>query len=974
MAIVSCTLGCSVGAGNQVSCGVTDVYVNQEIRITFTEPILLSSVNNNTFQVVDVDTGKTPPGSFSPDKHNNRVLVYRPQLTFDSSGNPIFGLTENATYTFKIPGQALDALGPYILNTAGAPNQNRLLCTLVASRGVFDANPGPPTVVVTVDVVSTWDANGDPDDILLDQDAQGATDVWRDSDIKMVFDDIMNPGTLVNPVTGVSTTVTVKIDPDADTSDDTDQLELAGSFSIAIDQDALVTTVIFTPEGGLPSAGWDRLLDIPEIKRKVVCNLPTLIKDLGGNSLTNSGDWVFTPEHIKFDPVDLGEDFETTAKEDESRTGAIWGETGILDNDANGDTPSDIIGGGSGQLGDLMIPAGPPYWTLNTDTEDFFQFDGNKAIFDAAQIIDPNGVGLSGHTVTGGIFEFSTVRVEAGGRLTLTGSNPGRLFARGEVIIQGVVDVAGASSPEHDSADDLGGISGDPGPAGGVGGAGGMRPDGEVFINLDGQNGVDNPFNPQLPPEPDLYGLPGGGIPFPDSLAPTDFVAMGMGGVAWPYDVGLNLYFPTSSLDHEGMQFERQMQCTNRAPGGAGGGGGYSLDGLPGIALPKGQHGDDQLDMPPDSDGGNSGDLNVEMSLNPLLGWLRGGSGGGGGGGHLQETAVNGIFLQDCGTAPPGDEPLRITDYYSHSGAAGGSAGGGFQTQAGRRILLNGVVDCSGGDGGNDDPALDSFTAPGGGGSGGAILFQSQLIQVQPIPGRFDIAGGSGGIGVNLSTGGLGSPGLLRLETFLPLPDFGSEANKISPSAAVLAANWPDWHGVGFPATPSDIFSTSQWDPQPTGPSALSGAQSCWIQPSGNFFQLDFVEDGAVLGWDMSVLIDGFGVQSWRGDNDIYGVSLETQFGTDLGVAPLVVRFQGARVLGTLENPCNVQLFGLDSPVYQGSLTGWVKNPWELNDYFPGDDSLRANMVRFVVIWDASQVGFDMIQGIEDLVVTTQPD
>jgi len=294
--------------------------------------------------------------------------------------------------------------------------------------------------------------------------------------------------------------------------------------------------------------------------------------------------------------------------------------------------------------------------------------------------------------------------------------------------------------------------------------------------------------------------------------------------------------------------------------------------------------------------------------------------------------------------------------------------------QAGQRIVLAGIVDASGGNGGGNFGHWDSAASPGGGGSGGAILLQSRRILVQVLPGRLDIAGGRGGIGVNSSEGGRASPGLLRYEGFEYL-DFDTEASKIRPTATELADGWPHWHGPDLPATPADIFSMAQWNPQAIDdPSALSGGQSCWYRPGSDFFRPRFAEDGRVLGWDLNVLINGFGVQSWRGDNDLFGISLEEQFGTDLGTSPLVVRFQGARALGTLDDPCDVDLHGMDSQIVPGSLTGWVKNPWELNDYFPGEPAKRSDMIRFVVIWDASQVLSYLFQGIEDLVVRVRPD
>src|SRR5262245_4505316 len=151
MSIVSCSLGCTAASGPpgaQYSCGVTEVFVNQEIRLDFTNPVDLTTVNNNSFQVVESVTGKTPPGAFAVATDNPRTLIYRPQLSFDSSGNPIFGLTSDKTYFLRVPGSALDTLGPFIRGLNGSSNASRMQCTLVASRGVFDARPGRPRVAL----------------------------------------------------------------------------------------------------------------------------------------------------------------------------------------------------------------------------------------------------------------------------------------------------------------------------------------------------------------------------------------------------------------------------------------------------------------------------------------------------------------------------------------------------------------------------------------------------------------------------------------------------------------------------------------------------------------------------------------------------------------------------------------------------------------------------------------------------------
>ena len=937
-----------------MSCGVTDIYVNQEIRVTFSDPINLSSVTNATFQVVDLLTGKTPAGIYSLDPGDDRVLIYRPQLTFDSGGNPIFGLTADSTYSVKIPGAALD-LGPFIKNSKGAPNQNRLFCTLQASRGIFDAKPGAPRVTVTP--------------------VNAAVDVPLDSTISMVFDDLMNPGTVANPVSGESTTISIVVDPDGDTTDPTDQIAIPGSYTIALDQDALITTVVFTPEMDLPSTG------ASDPKRKIVVTLPNTIKDLGGNSLINFGATIFTTETLVFLPAVIAEDFTTGANEDEARTGSTWSSGGQFLPGSTVPT-SGILGGGSGRLGDLHVTSGETV-VLSTDTEDFLD-DGDPydpSIYDPDLIIDPTLFG-DPETVVGGVFEFANLTVSPGGTLRFEGTNAARVYVRGEIVIQGVVDMSGESSATQNGTVNEGGTGGIAAAGGGAGGRGGARPDGVGFILQGGipNNSVADSYPDDVLDPLDyvvLNGLDGGGIPYPNTLGITDYVAFGEGGLAWPQPTTTypDLHFPADVLDVGGMEFDEDTRCGVRSPGGAGGGGGHSLSGLNGIPRPEGVFLGPVI-TPPQSEGGSQDDLYAGVnlatlqSLNPDLGFLRGGGGGGGGGGHLQKTRNNGKILETCLEAA-GDPPpaLAISEFASHSGGGGGGAGGGLQLQAGRRLILSGVIDAGGGNGAGNSTSNNSFATPGGGGAGGALLIQSQLIQVQLVPGRFSIEGGNGGLGVNLSTGGIGSPGFLRMESFDPL-NYNTEASKLLPSATSVASI--------YGASLTDIFFVDDWEPTALGSSATSGGQSCWIRASGSYFLLDFYDDdfpsAGDLGWDMDVVISGFGVQSWRGDNDIYGVSLEEQFGSALGAAPLVVRFQGARNLSTLDDACNVALHGVDSPVFPGSVTEWVEHPSMLNDYFPGEPAKRSNMIRFLIVWDASQVGYDQITGIEEVSISVQPD
>jgi hypothetical protein len=978
MSILSCSLGCRdsiTNPGALLSCTETEIEVNREIRLTFSNAIDQLTVSPSSFQVTHIDSGQTPPGAFSFDPADPRVLIFRPILTFDSAGNANVGLLPDEEYSIVVPGTAIDTTGPFIRSRGGTANQNRMQCLVRASQGVLDARPGRPNVTVTLDTVDQRDVDGNPISFNTDVPAAGAIDAYRNTAVRMVFDDVMDPATVANPVTRQSTTIRFFVDADGDTTDRTDQVLLGGTFTPSIDQQALTTTVIFQPSDGFPSGGHGLA------PRRIVLEFLPQVADLGGNRLNNPGLIVFTPEVIDFQPIDLSEEFGDTLLEDSVRSGSAWG-GGRL-----GTGP----GGGSGRLGDLVVLPGQVV-ELNTDSEDFSGL--NAVNFNPINVIDRSGPVV----VDGGLFEFSRLRVDSGGTLRFRGSNPVRLYVRGEAVIQGRVDISGQSGTLHVSNSLVGGPETASGAGGGVGGKGGTRPDGQ---GLGAAGGDPNPgAGPTDVLDADTYdavnGGPGGGIPVPDTIAPTGFAGGGLAGLAWPQPTAMNsgLHMPATPTDIGGMEFS-DITCSILVPAMPGGGGAHAFDGGDARLIVTDLLGP-SVTLPPLAAGGSAADLGVDAltrTLAPELGLLRGGPGGGGGGAHLLESVTNG--QPGFCSLPIGGAPLRLRDedlgldiiggYIAHSSAAGGAGGGAVQVAAGRRINLIGVIDASGGDGGNGTFPPNSQTPldlaqAGGGGAGGSVLLQSQLIQIQAVPGRVDVSGGLGGEGAGAflfqggvpvavpSAGGNGSPGLVRIEAS-NAPSLETEAPKVSPTESVLQAQY------GGSAQIEDVISTATWTPFEDTPSGLSGAQSCWIRPSGNFFQLDFMEDGAEPGWDLLLRIrDQAQAQSFRGPNDVIpGMTLEEAFGSDLGSAPVVVRFQGARAVRRLTDPCSVVETGSTSPLLPGSLTDWVRHPSELND-FHGRGDLTPNVFRFVILWDRSSVVFDAIEGAEALTVTIQPE
>ena len=982
MSVISCSLGCSNGSGGtEVSCGILSIFVNQEISVLFSQAIDLASVTKNTFQVTEVGTGKSPTGNFSIDPTTPGRLIFRPQLTFNSSGQPIFGLNQGESYSIRIPGVAQGDPPPYILAADGSPNQTRLACTVSASLGINDPVPGPPEAVVQVTQVTDYDVDGNPS-AFQTVDANGAVDVFRDTTISFSFNDIMNPATLVNPVTGTSDFITVTIDPDGNTNDTADQVPLLGSFSILIDQDLLQTTVSFVPDTGLPSAGSS------VTKRKIVVEIPTAVVDLGNNPLINAGQFIFTPEFVAFPasslPPEGVEDFTSTQHRDQAKTGAFW-QNGLL---------SPGFAGGSGYLGELNVGTGEQVILgtqadLTTLQADFPTITNEITSLDVlplgADVVTPGTPTTA--TITDGIYPFSNVIVRPGANLRFLGDNPARVFGAGEVLLQGELDVSGdeppddligAGAPGHESDEPSGGLGGRPGPGAGAGGKGADRADYSGNLTLIVAGAISNPGAV-------IDGEAGGPVGNDPLLG-----GGGPGGLHFPEN------YPTSSApaDWADLEINNDIACSTDAMAQPGGGGAFALDGGTGFAKPPILLTVTPPMLPPDVAGGDSSTIGLSDSfrtLNPDLGFLVGGSGGGGGGNSLHTTQTSGLPLMCTVPIPPNQ--LLISNWFDHSAAGGGGGGGALQINA-NRIVVDGQINATGGNGGTSRGAPtqsqllpnNNSAAPGGGGSGGAVLLQAPDLIVSDTPSRIRVAGGEGGDqnSVQLSMGGDGSQGLVRLEGLTAL-DPSAEAPKIEPFD---------------PASPTsaDHLSTGVLTPT-SGESQFSAAQSCWLRPDGNFFQVEYFDDdlsdpaNPILGWDFDVVfaVPGLGAVSYRGANNILHdageavVSFESFLGTDLKgslTVPVVVRFQGVRAISDIDNLCDVDLSVESEQVLPESLTGWVRNPAELNEYWinaglsiQDAEKLRPNMLRYRIVLDNSNGLFGgLVSGITNLRINVQPD
>jgi hypothetical protein len=510
-------------------------------------------------------------------------------------------------------------------------------------------------------------------------------------------------------------------------------------------------------------------------------------------------------------------------------------------------------------------------------------------------------------------------------------------------------------------------------------------------------------------PGADINGAPGGGVGqiaglgaapggqmFPQSNLPSNSTPPPSvaGGLAWTID---NVHFDPFWDGCQCLQFG--------APGGgATYGDGTLVVGGPGVSqspMPTSEIGSSNVPAntppgagipiePPDPQSGH----NVRK-LDAELGNLRGGSAGGGGGLSLFGTETDGINFP-CGGAP--NHIPTTTGYQDNSACGGGGGGGAVQLASGSALLIDGVIDSRGGNGGSADITASGIrrrqAAPGGGGAGGAVRLQGPQVEFAPVAGRVNITGGTGGVtdtdhrnGFTLNAnGGAGTTGLVRIEDSTGTLTRASEAPWILP------------FDPGVPES-QNFLSVGNWTLPRKRPESFSGSTSCWMQPASTFFLLQFNDDDPAnadpelrFGWNMDVVWndnDGTGEHliAYRGPDpegdqgpfssgDFQGFLGNTlNHGLPAGQGSyFCIRFQGAKSTTSIAgHPCDVQLSGSTPDILPGSLTPWVQHPRDLNLFSP-----RPDMVRFCVVFDNAlatpgSVG-TFIKGVTNIRIHAQPD
>ena len=257
------------------------------------------------------------------------------------------------------------------------------------------------------------------------------------------------------------------------------------------------------------------------------------------------------------------------------------------------------------------------------------------------------------------VLVVDALEVSTGVTLTVVGVRPLALVAADDVVINGTLDLSGASgSANGDSTSSVAG--GAAGPGGGDGGRGSNR----------------------------TYS------------GDTDGSGVGHGLIAW-----------------EGVHYGNGGGGAGACWGGGGGAGDRpTVAGGDGTATAGGARGY----------GGGDGGRGGEGGPPTLPDVVAGGAGGAGG-------------VSDTDRGPSGGD------------GGGGGGGGGLQFSSLGDVVVAGVIDATGGPGG------DAYGGGGGSGAGGTVFLEGASVDVS---GRIDLSGGRGGYGVQSTTnGGAGGSG-----------------------------------------------------------------------------------------------------------------------------------------------------------------------------------------------------------------------
>lgn len=555
-------------------------------------------------------------------------------------------------------------------STGGAPLITPMTCTVVATYDVIDLDGQAPQVSLVVPAMQA--------------------EVPTDTAIVLEFSEYVIPSTAISPE-AVKVVVYQK--------DPATGLVVPVRREVQVDQLRNWAQLTLFPEVVLPG-------DI-----NVMVGVDAVVRDLSGKTLKPTS-FFFRTTGVAITPEAIAEDFATSAMVDRDRSGAVWG---------GGELKPGLLGG-SGILGDFRPEVG------STKVGDTYVFNTDNTVITGEFTLDGRQ-----HQVTDGRFEFGSFFLPQGTKVRFEGSHPARIYVRGSVEIQGLLDLSGQTSLStanyNTNPNERGAAGGKAGAGGGAGGMGGNEPGQGV---AQGQNGVDVPVPAGHPRKGQETGTGGrGSKEHPLGLTISQIVLD---------------YYDIASI---------QLS----APGG--GGGNYLAGGLGGIAMVSPPNWSMKVPAPQPVHGAAVSASGTFPFL-PILGApqvieqvVLGGSGGGG--------------VGTCAWGTWSVAPGQVTWSF---GNGGGGGGGGLAIRCGgdMRFLSSGIIQASGGVGGG--AGKNSGLAPGGGGSGGTVLLQVAGAPI--LQGEVDLRGGAALKSMDLYsttniTSASGGAGYLRVEA-IPAP------------------------------------------------------------------------------------------------------------------------------------------------------------------------------------------------------------
>lgn len=413
--------------------------VNQELVIGFNGNVDKNSVNQITARIESVPASELNPLGLSSSlpggllapvlyKVKNNKIIFQPAVLI-TNGQISFGFAPGAFYRLTLKGGKN--------GVKGSPGQmsNTIQIRFRTTDQVVDPQLGPPQPTVSiVDAQQGTKSLAKINLPNLDPTFANAT-VSPSPIIKIKFNELVKPTTVVDAVTGGSPSIRIEIDLDGLGATLTDRTTVPGTFTLTSTQKASTVT-------------WKSLLDAVPGDAVYVVTIEPLVEDLVGNSIFGQTGDIGKKEVFAFKtkltgPVVLDpilEPFTNQTKYDADSSSADWADSqpGFLITGA---------GGGTGEDGEFV--AGGPLVVLPT-----------------SQTVGQNEVPR--------IYNYSTFVVPSNVTVRAEGPFPLNIRSTGPVSIAGILDVSGGTPDNAASTQTnpgLGGVARAGGGAGGLGGS-----------------------------------------------------------------------------------------------------------------------------------------------------------------------------------------------------------------------------------------------------------------------------------------------------------------------------------------------------------------------------------------------------------------------------------------------------------------------------------------------------------------------